>query len=140
MFAVFPISNCMSNWNRINACRVSTGHFASTPEDGFNGAFLIWAGGTLCKVFASDGAGWQHVSVSLEEHPGTCPKWDVMCYIKSLFWEPEDCVVQFHPAESDYVNNHPGCLHMWRCTDGREFPTPPSIMVGYKELNQSTKP
>lgn len=27
---------------------------------------------------------------------------------------------------------HQGCLHLWRCTDGQEFPTPPSWMVGPK--------
>jgi hypothetical protein len=62
-----------------------------------------------------------------------------MCAVKDLFWNDEDVVVQFHPAKSTYVNNHPGCLHLWRCTDGREFPTPPEILVGIKGLGTVTR-
>jgi hypothetical protein len=79
---------------------------------------------------ASDGEGWQHVSVSLVGMKATPPKWDVMCLVKDLFWEAEDSVIQIHPKVSEYVNFHPGCLHLWRCTDGREQPLPPSILVG----------
>lgn len=119
----------MSDWNALNRARVERGPFASQPSDGFNGAFMFWIDSNRVKVIASDGEGWQHVSVSLHDHPGTPPKWDLMCRIKDLFWEPEDVVVQFHPRQSEYVNNNQGCLHLWRCTDGREFPTPPTIMV-----------
>lgn len=35
---------------------------------------------------------------------------------------------QFHPPESEYVNNHPSCLHLWRKI-GSEFETPPKILV-----------
>ena len=75
--------------------------------------------------------GWQHVSVSLYSYPNTCPRWEIMCAVKDLFWEPEEIVVQFHPKKSDYISMHQGCLHLWRCTDGREFPTPDPIMVGW---------
>lgn len=60
-----------------------------------------------------------------------------MCFVKSLFWPPEDCVVQFHPPASEYVNNHSRCLHMWRWSRG-DFPTPPAILVGVKELGELT--
>jgi hypothetical protein len=40
-------------------------------------------------------------------------------------------VIQYHPPESEYVNNHPNCLHLWRPT-GCALPMPPSIMVGVK--------
>ena len=52
-----------------------------------------------------------------------------MCQVKALFWGPEDCVLQFHPPESQYVNLHPHCLHLWRET-GRDMPTPPMLLVG----------
>ena len=55
-----------------------------------------------------------------------------MCQIKDMFWGPEDCVVQFHPPEADYVNNHPNCLHLWRSIDV-EMPRPDSILVGFVE-------
>ncbi len=59
-----------------------------------------------------------------------------MCFIKDLFWDEDDVVVQYHPAKSDYVNNHQYTLHLWRPTEG-EMPTPPSIMVGIKGLRLS---
>ena len=73
------------------------------------------------------GVPWEHVSVSLK-NSDLCPTWDEMCLVKSLFWEPSECVVQFHPPEADYVNTHPGCLYLWRPTD-REIPTPPNFCV-----------
>lgn len=124
----------MSDWKFINKGRVRCGMFASDDSLGFNGAFRLWINGARVNVIASDGLGWQHVSVSLQDHPATPPKWDVMCAVKDLFWEDEDCVVQFHPPKSDYVNNHTGCLHLWRCTDGREQPRPPAILVGVKGM------
>lgn len=58
-------------------------------------------------------AGWEHVSVSL---PKRCPTWDEMCFVKALFWEPEETVVQFHPAEAEYKNLATTCLHLWKDT------------------------
>lgn len=127
----------MSNWTKLNSFRAIPGTVAvpefywSLPEDGFNGVFLIPASRLLFRVIAGDGGGWQHVSVSIDDVP-RCPNWQEMCMIKDLFWEPEDVVVQFHPKKSEYVNLHPHVLHLWRCIDGREFPTPPPIMVGPK--------
>ena len=80
-------------------------------------------------VIASDGAGWEHVSVSLKNRT---PNWAEMCFIKDLFWNEEDCVVQFHPPKSEYVDNHPNCLHLWKPI-GKQIKTPPSILVGFKK-------
>lgn len=102
--------------------RVADGFMASSSADGNNGMFK-WRGFT---IIASDGLGWEHVSVSL---PTRCPTWEEMCRIKSLFWDDEDCVVQYHPKRSSYVNNHPYCLHMWRPTFV-EMPMPDPILVG----------
>lgn len=91
--------------------------------------------GPILRVMAvngrENGDGWDHVSISLATR---CPTWEEMCKIKDLFWEEDDCVVQFHPPKSDYVNNAKFCLHLWRWTGG-EFPRPPSIAVGLKGLN-----
>jgi len=56
-----------------------------------------------------------------------------MCAVRDLFFEPDDWVVQFHPPAKEYVNNHPGCLHLWRPLD-KPIPTPDSIMIGFKAL------
>jgi hypothetical protein len=73
--------------------------------------------------------GWEHVSVSRQDR---CPLWDEMCQIKSMFWDEDDCVIQYHPPRSEYVNLHKNCLHLWRPI-GIELPMPDSIMVGFKD-------
>lgn len=85
-------------------------------------------GHALFVMAAPSDSEWQHVSVSRRFE---CPNWDDMCFVKSMFWGPEDCVVQFHPPESDYVNMAKTCLHLWSWKGG-EFPRPPSILVGLK--------
>ena len=108
--------------------------YVSSRGDSF-GAFQIparHARGRGLNIIAVDGleTGWDHVSVSLDEKDNRkrCPSWDEMCLVKSLFWEPFECVVQFHPAEEDYVNQHPGVLHLWHRVE-EEFPMPPKICV-----------
>ncbi len=107
--------------------RVRTGPLASNESYGTNGAFMFKAGdGNSILAICSSGEGWEHVSVST---PVRTPTWNEMCQIKDLFWDEEDCVVQYHPPRSEYVDNHPFCLHLWRMI-GAELPRPPSIMVG----------
>lgn len=107
--------------------------YHSVPEDGNNGLFRVpTAPGNRGRltVIASDGGGWDHVSVST---PYRCPTWDEMCQVKEMFWnDPDDWAVQYHPPMSRYVNNHPYCLHLWRLTDCGEMPFPPDWMVGVK--------
>lgn len=76
-------------------------------------------------VVCSYSGGWDHASVSQR---GRIPTWEEMCFVKDSLWEPEDCVVQYHPAKSEYVNLHPNCLHLWR-PQRVLLPTPPRIMV-----------
>lgn len=102
---------------------------------GNNGFFVIPHNRYRDWVFyaqVSDGFGWEHVSVSVApvgKVQTRCPLWVEMCYIKSLFWDEEDCVIQYHPSKSEYVNMHPYVLHLWRPT-GQEIPIPDKIMVG----------
>jgi hypothetical protein len=102
----------------------------STAETGNNGLFHVPSpiGNYELKVIISDGGGWDHVSVS---HRSRCPNWPEMSYIKNLFFLPTETVVQFHPAESEYVNCHPYCLHLWR-NQKSPHELPPSIFVGPK--------
>lgn len=96
---------------------------------GRNGAFRFMHDGEL-YVICSDGKGWDHVSVSRKDR---IPSWEEMCIIKAKFFAPEETVVQYHPSQEEYVNNHSRCLHMWRCQT-QPFPCPPSWMVGYKTI------
>lgn len=110
-----------------NKYRMRVGPIGSDDSTGNNGAFLIPTrpGQPPLRVIASDGEGWEHVSVSL---PNRCPTWDEMCKVKGLFWDDEDCVVQFHPPKRDYVNLHPYCLHLWRPV-GVTIPLPDLALV-----------
>lgn len=107
--------------------------YTSQPGDPY-GWFVIPARaagcGRILHVLACDGleTGWEHVSVSIAGRPDKCPSWPEMCAVKALFWSPAECVVQFHPPASEYVNVHPGCLHLWRRV-GSPFPMPPKFCV-----------
>lgn len=100
--------------------------YGSDDSIGNNGAFYISFESYELKCIASDGMDWEHVSVSL---PHRCPNWKEMCHIKSIFWDDEDIVIQYHPKKSEYVNNHPYVLHLWRPIK-KEIPRPPKILVG----------
>lgn len=110
--------------------RVRTGYHGSDESYGNNGAFFVpnlrSKEQAPLKVIASDGEGWEHVSVSL---PNRCPTWDEMCRIKGVFWDDEDAVMELHPPRSEWVNNHSYCLHLWRPI-GVEIPLPAQWMVG----------
>ncbi len=109
--------------------RIRAGQFGSDSTYGKNGAFLLRIDGVRVQVVASDGLGWEHVSVSRKDKK--LPNWNLMCKVKDIFWDDGDCVVQYHPPKEDYVNAHPGCLHLWRPTD-EKMPRPDSYMVGPK--------
>jgi hypothetical protein len=109
--------------------RVGSGPYGSDASYGFTGAFFVQGPcGAELKIIASEGRGWEHVSVSLKNR---CPNWPEMSFVKGLFWDDEEAVMQLHPPKSDYVNCHPYCLHLWKPL-GVEIPLPPSIMVGPK--------
>lgn len=115
--------------------RVLKGRYKSDIT-GNNGAFEISRGRTAFWILASDGAvsdgepRWEHVSVHcINDGTDRTPTWAEMCYIKSIFWDEEDCVVQYHPAKSEYVNMHRFTLHLWRPKD-QLIPVASKIMVG----------
>ena len=97
--------------------------------DEHNGMFKVFVKGKGFFVIASNGGGWEHVSVSRSSGKASCPTWNEMCAIKDMFFDPEEAVVQYHPKKSEYVNNHNYCLHLWRPIF-QELPTPPNYMVG----------
>lgn len=106
--------------------RMRGGPLPSTEADGNNGWFLIPFESNELMVIASDGLGWDHVSVSLRNRT---PNWREMCFVKDLFWDKNECVIQYHPRESEYVNNHENCLHLWR-PQNTQIPEPPKGLVG----------
>lgn len=112
--------------------RVLKGPYASDSSYGNNGCFKIFKLNEIFWVICSDGMGWEHVSVHVEilntNHKTRTPYWGEMCWIKDMFFHPEETVIQFHPKKSEYVNQHPNTLHLWRPTEF-EIPLPEKIMV-----------
>jgi hypothetical protein len=120
---------------KLEPFRLRDGPYASDPGSDY-GAFLIpGPKGADLRVIASPGDAdenipWEHVSVSTTHR---CPDWPEMCFIKELFWDEEETVMQLHPPKSQWINNHNFCLHLWKPTNA-EIPLPPSNTVGNKEL------
>ena len=92
-------------------------------SDGGSGWVTIH--GKTFFVIYSNGGGWDHVSASSNNW---CPTWEEMCFIKNVFFDEDECCIEYHPAKKDYVNNHPYCLHIWK-PQTQDIPIPPIIMV-----------
>ena len=101
-------------------------------DDGFNGIYVDPVERKNYFFVFSWGQGWEHLSVSQRNKT---PSWDIMCRIKNVFWGEDEVCVEYHPKKEDYVNLHPHCLHIWKEV-GKDFPTPPSILVGFKTGNE----
>lgn len=95
-----------------------------------NGAFIVPSpiDQKPLRVVASNGAGWDHVSVSRETR---CPNWHEMEHIARLFFRDDETAMQLHVPASEHVNHHPFTLHWWIPQD-ETIPRPPAIMVGPK--------
>jgi hypothetical protein len=123
---------------KLEEYRIRVGRYASNPREPFGAFELPGPCGERLTIIACDGdvkgelSGWEHVSVSTRRR---IPNWTEMCFVKDLFWQLEECVVQYHPPHSQYVNNYSRVLHLWRPRDG-VFPMPPSILVGVKQLGE----
>jgi hypothetical protein len=112
--------------------RITKGAYSSDKSFGNNGAFVINRGRTSFHVIASDGVGWEHVSVHcVSEGKERTPTWSEMCFIKDMFWDEQDCVIQFHPPKSEYINMHKHTLHLWRSIN-EPVPIPNKILVGFQ--------
>lgn len=115
--------------------RITTGVMPSRKGDTF-GLFIIARPNINVRIVACDGTetGWEHVSVStrIQKPDGEIidrtPPWEMMNMVKDLFWGDEECVVQFHPPKSVYVNHNPSVLHLWKKL-GEHYETPPIILV-----------
>lgn len=92
---------------------VETSRIAGPPGEN-SGAFQL---GPL-RIVCSDGMGWDHVSVSRADR---CPTWEEMEMVKRRFFKPTETVMQLHVPESDHINNHQHCLHLWRPQSNEEL-------------------
>ena len=94
----------------IEKYRIKKGRVGSIAEFKNNGQFEIPSciSGRNLLIQISDGQGWDHVSVSAwsghKKKRARIPTWKEMCYVKNLFFEPDEVVIQYHPAEKNYIN------------------------------------
>lgn len=104
-------------------------HFFPVKQEGYDGFFLIpGPEKNRLKVLSTTGDGWEHLSISVHKS-NRLPTWTEMCYIKDIFFDDDEVVMQLHPAKKDWVNNHNSVLHLWRPLNN-PIPLPPPIMVG----------
>ena len=100
--------------------------------DGGNGVFRVRypsvGVNVMLAAIASDGDGWDHVSVS---HKTRCPKWAEMEYVKRLFFRDDETAMQLHVPPTDHINCCKNCLHLWR-PQLAQIPRPPAIMIAPK--------
>ena len=122
----------MRNLNELNKFRVkdpdALQFYGGWTGDETCGVFQVLSkiDHAILRIVASSGEGWDHVSVSRKNR---CPNWAEMEQIKHLFFKENETAMQLHVPESEHINCHPYCLHIWRPTD-QEIPKPPPIMVG----------
>ncbi len=117
---------------RVEKYRITSGPSASDKSLGNNGAFMIPHRGINYLCIASDGQGWEHVSVWLRDTKfqslRRLPGWEEMCWVKDTFFRDDETVIQYHPAKDDYVDYAKYCLHLWRPLETL-LPKPPPEFV-----------
>lgn len=131
--------------DRLEEYRVTEGAMGTDESYGMRGVF-VFPGQKIrgaqrydrVRVIVDNGqeTGWEHVSVVVTQGSTTAtPSWAIMSHIKDLFWHIDECVVQYHPPHSEYVDCHSNVLHLWKPTD-QQIPTPPPSLVGPKGVSQ----
>ena len=73
----------------------------------------------ISVLIEADGHPWLHVSVS---HAQRLPTYAELADTKRAFVGPERKAIQVFPAETEHVNVHPFCLHLWCRLDGSSLP------------------
>lgn len=135
-----------ADWSHLEPHRVQTAWppWGSCPGDRY-GMFQFSRGEVKFIALVSTGINpdsgepdsivpWEHVSVRAcyvrrgKITRERTPTWDEMCFIKSLFWDDEESVMQLHPPKSEYVNFHSTVLHLWKPLSV-DIPRPPKIAV-----------
>ncbi len=92
---------------------------------------MCGGGAALAELGIPEEQWWEHLSISVMRER-RCPTWEEMDFIKDLWFDHHETVVQFHVPKSKHINDHPYVLHLWRKYDGSfdqpDF-LPPPILV-----------
>lgn len=110
---------------RLEEFRRAHPHMGMSPP-GTTYGYFVWGPLRIISSGSGEKTGeWEHVSVSRTDR---CPTWDEMNQVKELFWADNETVLQFHPKRSEYKNQMPFCLHLWKQT-GIDHELPPRQLV-----------
>jgi hypothetical protein len=124
-------------WLLAEPYRLQAAGYESRYGDGF-GAFrlphrptgadllVIACDGRLSREEHGDSHAWDHVSVSAHNRT---PNWAEMAFVKSVFWDDGECVMELHVPATEHINYHPHVLHLWMPLLV-PIPRPPGEMVG----------
>lgn len=79
------------------------------------------------------GSGWDHVSahcrsVRKKTPVMHTPTWEDMEYLRSLFFEDDETVMQLSVPRTEHINIHNHVLHLWRPLECA-IPMPPAVLV-----------
>ena len=74
---------------------------------------------------------WIHISCSRHDR---LPSWDDLKLAKRVLAGPERQAIQVIPRESEYVNFHPHCLHLFVCVDDDPVPCFSRVVDGKRQL------
>jgi hypothetical protein len=66
-----------------------------------------------------EGKRWIHVSVSLQHR---IPTFSELATVKEWIIGRERRAIHVWPRESEKINIHPNCIHIWSCLDGDGLP------------------
>lgn len=94
--------------------KIKDNYAVSVEQEGLDGFMAYWEfNSRKYLIIVSNGGGWEHISIS-SVSGNHLPSWNTMCALKNLCFLPGETVVQYHPAESNYVNIVNDCLHLWQ--------------------------
>lgn len=91
-------------------------------QRGEDGASYIAKDGlqVICSADTEqDGKVWLHVSFSRRNR---LPSYGDMIRVKDAFIGPKKKAIMVLPADSEYVNIHPFCLHLFHCLEDDPLP------------------
>ena len=81
----------------------------------------------------SPGSEWDHVSVHVRKTKSgklvnSTPTWEDMEYIRGLFFEDDETVMQLSVPRADHISHHDHVLHLWKPLKSA-IPVPPKSLV-----------
>lgn len=107
-----PPKNLPQNWRTIRLSEIEQQPYGVYRSR--NGLAVIIS---CCRY--EDNKNWIHLSISRKDK---LPSWSEFVQVKEIFLGKESTAIQVIPPRSQWVNDHPFCLHLWQCLDETSIP------------------